>query len=401
MNTKTIVIHRRPAISKGLSVMACVGLLSACSSSSNNTPASEVGSENLDARVTSTIIDASDYTKYQYLNLNSGELIVLNEEQAALSDQWHIAFRRASVKLNGGTSGPGRVAGALAIAQEDFYEDSGDADLNVFLNATADQEADHLDPDMDTSALSFISDTYSAAIQGSGETVGTEIDLGWYRYNFISHQTSLNADNWWLLRSSEGTSYAKFHASSFAYDPAAGLDVTFDFEVQATGSSQFSSTASFEAHIDASGGTSCFDFDNDAEVSCDTAIWDIKLEIDGRNWNLWTHSGVSGDGEGGAFGPFNSAQAALYTAGHLSPEGVNIDSHYDTDTSAGIFNDNLWYAYNLQGAHKLWPNYRTYAITTDTDDVAAPRYLLQITNYYSDAGVSGHPNIRYIAVNQD
>lgn len=392
--------HQHPTLfsyPKYISACACI-LLSACSGSGGDSGTAQVGSINLDSSASAMIIDASSYQDYAYLNLESGEMLELSEAQATASDAWHIAFRRASVKLNGGTSGPGNVSGALTAAQEDFYDAQGEPDSNVFLNATPDQEAEHLAPELDISSLDFISDDYSAAIQGSGNMTGTDIDMGWYRYNFATHQTSLNNENWWLLRSNLGTSYARFRATALAYDPLTGLDVTFDFDVQANGTDQFATTASFNAHVDAAGGQDCFDFDTNSAVSCDHPAWDIKLEIDGRNWHLWSNGGVSGSGSGGAFGPFTSTEASAYTAGHISPEGIDISAHYSSDASVGIFHENSWYAYNLQGNHKLWPNYRTFAIDTDSSDPAAAKFLLQIVNYYSDTGISGHPNIRFIEI---
>ena len=139
-------------------------------------------------------------------------------------------------------------------------------------------------------------------------------------------------------------------------------------------------------------------FDTNSTVACSNADWDLKLEIAGYDWNLWTNNGISGEGDGGAFGPFTTVEADGYTAGHITSGGTNIANHYSTDISAGIFADNLWYAYNLEGAHKLWPNYRTYVIDTDSSDENAPVYKLQITDYYSNIGTSGHPSIRYVKI---
>ena len=48
------------------------------------------------------------------------------------------------------------------------------------------------------------------------------------------------------------------------------------------------------------------------------------------------------------------------------------------------------FRYNLQGTNRLHPVFNTYLIKVDTRV-----YKLQIINYYSDAGASAHPTLRY------
>lgn len=352
--------------------------------------------EQPESTITSKIIDATSSSAYTYFNLNTGEVVDLTEDQAAQSQEWHVGFKRTGLKLNGGTSGPGNVVGAVAIAQDDFY-DGSEANISVFTNATPESEEEHLLSVIELASLEFQSDADVSAITSSDATIGTTIDKGWYNYNFVQHSAAVNSDNHWLLRSSEGNSYAKFHAT--ALDSSDGLKVTFEFEVQESGSTVFTETATFNASIPAEGGKDCFDFDNNETVGCETDAWDLQLEVAGRNWLLWTNSGVSGSGKGGAFGPFDAATAAEYNSGTLSPtSGNDITHHYNSDSSSGIFNDHTWYAYNLLDNHKLWSNYRVYVIDTDSTDEQSPKYKFQITNYYSDTGTSGYPNFRYVEI---
>ena len=231
-----------------------------CSSSGSDVIAPAVQSDTSDQYETLDI-DASSYTEYTYINLDTGEVLALDEAAAATSTDWHLGFNRTNVKLNGGASGPGRVEGALGVAQDDFYNGSDEPIANVFLNASGESEEEHLLGSIDVSGLSFSADENVAAIQGSGDVLNETIyDMGWYFYNFSTHTTSLNDETWWLLKSNLGTSYAKFHATAFNYDSLTGLDVTFEFDVQADGTDQFATTATFNAHVDAGGGSDCFDF---------------------------------------------------------------------------------------------------------------------------------------------
>lgn len=343
----------------------------------------------------SAILDASDYDNYTYFNLDTGEALSLSAAEAATSTDWHIGLRRYGVILNGGDSGPGNVKGAIAATQADFYLDDEPND-SVFLNATAASELEHLLASYDASALSFVADTKSAAISAPETMNGTNIDMGWFNYNVATHAITLNDQNWWLLRSSAGDSYAIFHATSLSYDSTDGLSVNFEFDVQPKDVDTFTSNATFEASIPAAGGENCFDFDSDTTVACDDANWDLKLEVVGRNWNLWVNGGISGNGNGGAFGHLEDAVAATYTSATTSPTGESIAFLYSADASAGIFESSPWYEYDLEGRHQLWPNYRVYLIDTDSSNEDAAQYALQITTYYADNGVSGFPRIRYV-----
>lgn len=377
-------------------------VLSGCSSSSD--PAPSANPDTTPKANSKTVrIDASSSSNYSYYNLVRGEQVALTAEQAASSSDWHIGFRRNGVILNGGSSGAGSVQGAVAAAQTDFYSDNA-PNSSVFLNATADSEQEHLDATYEASAQSFVADSHKAAIQGSGKVTGGIHDFGWFNYNPAGHGSpqidafSLNDQNWWFIRSNTGTSYAKFHATAFNYTSGGNLEVTFAFDVQAAGLSQFASTATFNASVPSSGGSACFDFDANTDVDCSTEAWDLKLEIAGRNWNLWTNGGISGDQNGAAFGPHDNATAAQYSSATTAPNsGTDISRHYVADANASVFTENAWYAYNLEGNHKLWPNYRTYLIDTDSTDDSAEVYKLQIINYYNDANASGHPSFRYQA----
>ncbi|WP_131667708.1 HmuY family protein [Psychrobacter pygoscelis] len=150
-------------------------------------------------------------------------------------------------------------------------------------------------------------------------------------------------------------------------------------------------------------GTSCYDFDAQSEVSCDSAVWDLKFDNQARSVNLWSNSGVSGDGKGGVFGLMDWSALKKYTNATIDPDsGRDISSHYRMDKSAGVFKDKPWYEYNLQDRHLLYPNNRVYLVTTDNSDASTvstvnrPVYALQVINYYNDVATSGFPTLRWI-----
>ena len=393
-------LKKMSALALAISAIAMTG----CSSDSDNDdPIQEEQQEeqeqdqNQDPETSfeTVTLDASDYTNYTYFNLDSNEVVELSAEEAATSTDWHIGLRRTAVIVNGGASGSASVAATLAAAQDDFYDAEGNADSNVFMNATADSEEEHLLETYDLSTLEFSADVIVPAIEGIKEDIGGGIyDYGWYNYDSNTHQTSLNDDNWWLLKSNTGTSFAKFRAT--AYDRSEGLAATFEFFVQGEGEEAFSDTAvNFEVNL--TSGTACFDFDAGETVDCGTSTdWDVQVEFPGRSPKLWVNGGVTADGNGGAFGPFSTEDIADYNAGD-SVNGTSITRHYATDATEGVFSESSWYAYSLAGNHKLWPNFRTYIVDTDTTDESAAKYKLQVINYYSELDTSGHLTIRYEA----
>ncbi|VAW83697.1 hypothetical protein MNBD_GAMMA16-1202 [hydrothermal vent metagenome] len=325
--------------------------------------------------------------KYTYFNLATEAVVELTDDEAEASSDWHIAFKRTNFKLNGGVSGPAGIKGAVADSQDDFYDENGDPDNSVFLNASAENEQASLNAVTDVSTLSFKDDSNTPYIKGDGS------DDGWWLYaGPPTHAVSANPDKWWLIKSSAGDSYAKFNVTDIVQ---VSRDISLDIFIQGATDSLFSTTAiSWTAAIGEAGGSKCFDIDADAavEVDCITAAadWDIKVEITDRDWNIWTNGGVAGEGSGGAFGSFDAAGAATYVSGSVGPGGDSLSRFYRPDSVGGLFKDDTWFSYSLEGNQKLWPNYRVYAI-----DTGAVQYKLQILSYYDDAGTSGMIKFRY------
>lgn len=342
--------------------------------------------------VTSLQIDATSSSEYVHLNLLTGRVVEI-ATQSEPAPEWHIAFRRFHVKLNGGSSGSGNVAGALVAAQSDFY-DNGTPIEGRFTSATADSELPVLTGELAVPGdRDWIFDRVTTVLRGTSATDG-----GWYVYNLADGTMLPNPDRGWLLRSGEGNSYARMRMTGLLFDTRSGRGVEsfrFEFDVQPAGVGQFAGSAVFEGSIPPGGGEVCFDFDSNQTVVCDGTAWDLKIGFVGRSFFLRTNGGVSGAGSGAAFGPFDWAQLSAYAGATLDPSGTPLAGLYVADTSSGVFTEHAWYAYNLAGQNRLWPNYRVYLIDTDRGDADAPRYALQITGYYSDAGVSGHPRIRY------
>lgn len=355
--------------------LAAAIALTACGGSDN-----KIGQDDQAAGddISSVLLPAADSTVY--LNLESGQIV-------SESDIWHIAANRLAFKLNSGASGAGEVGGVLAVAQDDFYDANGEPNPSVFTNATVNSEEEHLRGTF-SEPESWQQDAFSSAF-------GVASD--WSEYNMSSGVIEAKPDVAYLVRSAEGSSYARMKVKEFNFPTRGGQGIerfTFEFYVQADGAAAFSSTpVSFTPPAGYQGGDACYDFDTATAVDCNTgASWDVKVGFSGRDWYLKSNSGVSGSGKGGASDPMSWAEADALAA------DPGISQLYLTDSTGGVFSDHTWQAYNLTGMHKLWPNYRTYLIKADVESAESAVWALQVVGYYNEAGVSGNPTVRWLPV---
>ena len=152
----------------------------------------------------------------------------------------------------------------------------------------------------------------------------------------------------------------------------------------------------------------CYDIDTQQVLSnCDNNDWDLKFYMGARTPALFTNSGVSGSGLGGALSsPFDSTWLDLVkeqdaTQGGNVPAAAWVVDAYSNafmDTTRGF---NSFFEYDLFGDHRMSPNFKTFLITTDTSSknvigtAEKPVFALQITGYYKGTS-SGHMSLRYI-----
>lgn len=137
----------------------------------NVTTTGGVTSGTIDATAGGTAASADN--PYLYLDLVNGTRVDITDVGSRTSTAWHLALKRASLKLNGGDSGPGGVGGArvaaatlaeVTAAPGSFASDDW-ATADCMLNATA-----------------------------SGEPATAMSD--WYDYNDATHELTPKAEVW-------------------------------------------------------------------------------------------------------------------------------------------------------------------------------------------------------------
>lgn len=175
---------------------------------------------------------------------------------------------------------------------------------------------------------------------------------------------------------------------------------------------KFTQTATWKVTLPPSGQSICYDFDAKAEVPCSGKVWDLKLVGGGRSAELFTNSGPSGEGAGGAFGsPLVHTWSELqkWNDALIDPTSGAIPANlYTADTAKSVFTgsngiQSAAFEYALLGSPQLHPNFRVFLLTTnssstDISGAAGAVYALQVTGYYGGptGATSGWPSFRWI-----
>ncbi|MDO5624367.1 MAG: HmuY family protein [Pseudomonadota bacterium] len=180
-----------------------------------------------------------------------------------------------------------------------------------------------------------------------------------------------------------------------------------------TPNSKFTRSATWAFTLPAAGQSVCYDFDAQAEVAgCTGTAWDVKVVSGGRSAELFTNSGPSGSGAGGAFGsPFVHTWADLlkWNDALIDPASGAIPATlYTADAPKSVFTgsnsiQSAIYEYGLNGGHQLSPNFRVFLIATnsasaDITGAEGAVFALQVTGYYGGptGTASGWPSIRWV-----
>jgi len=174
-----------------------------------------------------------------------------NKAKTTETGPWQIAFNRYNVKLNGGTSGSGTVAGFLSKTPAGFYGTDGKPVVAKFtatsnLNDTlADLTSAQTGP---KSATAWVKDSIGSQLSPAYTgTYPSALNYGWFNYyptdaagsaaGVTQHMLKANPDAATLVKSGEGKSYARMRLAEIKYATAtpaySGAQTwTFEFGIQ-------------------------------------------------------------------------------------------------------------------------------------------------------------------------
>lgn len=156
---------------------------------------------------------------------------------------WHIAFNRYNIMLNGSVWGfGGKAGGFVGATPAGFYAGDGTTPVTAKFNATT-----NLNDTLATltgaltgpaSASAWVKDAigsqlapaYTGSYLGPADPAPTPLNYGWFSYYPTAglataaglagqHMLKANPDNATLVKSGEGTSYARVRLASISYAP--------------------------------------------------------------------------------------------------------------------------------------------------------------------------------------
>lgn len=310
-------------------------------------------------------LTADAVESWAYVDLAS-EASIVSPADPSTSTAWDLAFFQTAVMLNGGAAGPGEVSGYCLCE-----------------NASAtDEQILALTPASELAAFEAVDMTAvpSAEEDWTTDALAPAIDA-WYDYDVDTHVVNAAPENVWLVRTAGGEAIAKFHVIDItgATQEHAGT-VTIEYAIKPSEDTPFEDVRS--AEIDASSGSVQFDLET-GDVT-DESDWDIRVE----GFTMRVNGGVSGSGSAGA-ARFSGSFDSITDDTELPPSNV-----YSGDAFGGVFDANPWYRYDLEGNHRIWPNYDVYLIRTGSEI-----YKVQLINYYDEADEPRHITVRYAQLN--
>ncbi|TVP56775.1 MAG: hypothetical protein EA349_07620 [Halomonadaceae bacterium] len=401
--------HQPPGYRRTATAMlAAAFLLSGClgSSSDDNDPAPRVSDERtwqqaLSEDFAETVVDASSYSDLTGIDLLTGETT-----QDLENGTWDIALQRFNVvKLNGRGDNP--VSAALANEQSAFYQ-NGDPVRNVFVNATPDAYAADLRYPYQPEDLMFMSESFQPAFGEWREWATYRSDLPAQR-NGGGYVTA-NESHYWVVQSSEDAYFVVqlLDNDEPLFDTRDG-DASFDqagitlavTPMQADGSFDTTQSELLSGDLDEPRGTVYLDLDTLSSSHSANAGWDIAYSVEtsasgfgsGAVGVLRLNGGVSGEENVGLHvdSPFAASDLA-----ELDGTDQGFGFSFNSDSVENPFTANEYFRYGVDGGHRLWPNFRVFAVDLDgdpetTDDIV----LVQAVHYYHpDSGESAHITLR-------
>ena len=185
--------------------------------------------------------------------------------------------------------------------------------------------------------------------------------------------------HYWKVKTANG-GYAAFHATAIAYN-AQGSLTSLSLETRVQTGATLGAVQTLTVPF--AGVTKTISLVTNAVVATTGCTWDITVDPNTFEMNTNTACSV-GTAPGGSSPTFATATAAN-DAPQYSPYISQLDGPIPnsfTDTSAP-------FRYNLQDTNRLYPTFNIYLVKVGTKV-----YKLQLINYYSESGASGHPTIR-------
>lgn len=311
------------------------------------------------------VVDASSPVDFAYLSLADGGKTVSPADPATSTD-WHMAFRRFTVRLNGGVAGPGSVSGFnlanhAGLTDEEVAGLTAEEGHDAFRAVTADDIP---------APSSFVEDEL---VPDPGAT--------WFRFDPRAGTIVANPRVAWKVREGSGRGYAIFRVTDLEMDGRRPLGLTIEYRRHDPGGTL---AAADTAVVSFARGPVYLEIEDGSRRNDPAGCgWDLSASPEPA-------IGVNAACEAGTF-PLDVAEDftglehaddAPEYGGFLSAIGGALP--VTVDDAGGIF----WY--NIRENSRMWPTFNVFLVNID-DEV----HKVQIFDYYSDTGESGHHRMRF------
>lgn len=308
-------------------------------------------------------VDASSPVSFAYVSLTGGEVLG-NPEDPGTSTAWDMAFRRFSVRLNGGVAGPGSVSAA---------------GLGNNAGLTADEVA-ALTPQDGEAAFAAVT---AADIPAAGfieDALVPETGPSWFRPDPRSGSIVANPGAAWKLREGSGRGYGVIRIVDIAMQGERPVGATIQFRRHDPGGSL---GAPETLALDLSRGP--------VHVSLTSGI---VRDASGCDWDVATSPEFTIQvNEACGAGTFPLDARDDFTALVRADDAPDYAGFLSTIAGAfpatvGDARGTFWY--DIRQNNRMWPTYNVFLVR-----VAEAVYKVQLFDYYNATGDSGFPSVRF------
>ncbi len=308
-------------------------------------------------------IDASSPVSFAYVSLTGGGAVQSPADPGG-STSWDMAFRRFSVRLNGGVAGPGSVS-AVSLGNN--------------AGLTADQVA-ALTPQDGEAAFEAVT---AADIPAAGfveDVLSPETGPSWFRFDPQRGSIVANPAAAWKLREGSGRGYGVIRMVDIAMQGERPVGATIQFRRHDPGGSL---GAPETLALDLTRGPVYVGLSNGIvrdPAGCD---WDVATSPEFTILvNEACGAGTFPLDATDDFTALARADDAPDYAGFLSTIAGAFPA--TTSDAQGTF----WYS--IRQSNRMWPTYNVFLVR-----VAEEVYKVQLFDYYNATGDSGFPSLRF------
>lgn len=273
-------------------------------------------------------IDASDREVWIYYDLQTSS--VMEVADPTTSTTWDLAFRRAAIRTNSGSSGP-----ALGGAR-----------------ATEESEPDAV---TSTGTLGFVADELETEVMPGTEPSSHNPIVGdWFLYDFATHTLSARTVVY-VVRTGDG-GYARVRVWTWEEGVYEVSIAPIDRVVETVTLAVDASSASVWTYVDLATGTVL----SGVTAPATDTTWDLAL----RRTEVATSSGTSGAGTGGAL---DTTRTDLASVTEIPTSGFVVDAELALPgpPGAGTYSGNpalaTWYDYD-EATHVVSPRATTFLV---------------------------------------